>query len=238
MAKPAPVVVRRHSRALRILSCLQAGPSFNASDLALRLQVSRRTIYRDLDLIRAAGIDIVFDEERDAYRVQTHRDLAPAKLEPEDLTKLMVTSQLSPFTALSPDFSVSVRESMCRLLAPYPEHVREPIQRILNACSVKQSGTKRQSDVLQRVMVAIGRGVQLDLMIERERTDEPEAAESPGLDLEQVRFAPYQIQMDGEWLLIGRTPTERNRRVVPLRLIRNAELTNSPYKIPRRNRAV
>lgn len=235
MTSPSPVV-KRHSRALRILCCLQSGPSFNARELAQRLRVSRRTIYRDLELIRAAGIDVVFDETSDAYRVNTHRNLLPASLQPEDLTRLMVTSQLSPFAAMSADFEVSVRESMSRLLGPYPDEIRVPIQRILNACRVRPADDqgKHQSDLLQRIMVGVGRAVQLELAVES-RTGSRDS--NGDAKLEQIRFAPYQIETDGrQWRLIGRVARERRRREIYLDDIHHVELTNVPYSTPRQNR--
>lgn len=229
-----PTVVRRHSRALRILSCLQSGPNFNARELAQRMQVSRRTIYRDLDLIRAAGIDVIFDDTNDAYRIRTHRELAPTHLEPEDLTRLIVTSQLSPFAAMSADLEVSVRESMARLLQGYPESIREPIQRIVNACRVKRSKDgKQRSDMLQRIMVGVGRSVQLDMVLEMPRNEEGK------IQLERIRFAPYQIELDHDrWRLLGRVAAERKRRIVPLDDVRYVELTEEPYTMPRQHRLV
>ena len=225
MSDSSPVV-KRHSRALRILSCLQSGPSFNARELARRMNVSRRTIYRDLNLIRAAGIDVFFDETHDSYRIRSHRDLAPLKLEPEDLTRLVITSQLSPFASLSEDFEVSVRESMSRLLGPYPEEIRDPIQRIINCCRIRPSRSdKRLSDMLQRMMVAIGRGVQVQLVVDSQ------------ISMDVVRFSPHMIEMDGtQWRVIGRTSKNRTRQVFYLEDIKNVELTNLPYSIPRNNR--
>ena len=219
-------VVKRHSRALRILSCLQSGPSFNARELANRMNVSRRTIYRDLNMIRAAGIDVVFDDTHDSYRIRSHRDIAPLKLEPEDLTRLVVTSQLSPFASLSEDFEISVRESMSRLLGPYPEEIRDPIQRIINCCRVRPAASnKRMSDLLQRIMVAIGRGVQVQLIVDNK------------LAIEVIRFSPHMIEMDGtQWRVIGRTSKDRLRQVFYLEDIKEVELTNLPYSIPRNNR--
>ncbi|MCA9177001.1 MAG: HTH domain-containing protein [Planctomycetales bacterium] len=217
-------VVSRHSRALRILSCLQAGPSFNARELANRLKVSRRTIYRDLKLIRAAGIDVIFDERQDAYRVKTHREIAPLRLEPEDLTRLLITSHLSAFSSMSADFEASVRESMSRLLGPYPAEVRLPIQRIINCCRVRPSkASKEMSDLLQRIMVAVGRSVHIQVALER-----------PAQRLEVIRFAPYLIEVsDSSWWVVGRNPRERNRQVLRLEDIRDVELTNIPYTIPK-----
>lgn len=223
-----PAIVKRHSRALRILSCLQSGPSFNARELASRLNVSRRTIYRDLNLIRAAGIDVVFDESHAAYRVETHRQIAPLRLEPEDLTRLLITSHLSPFASMSQDFAVSVRESMARLLSPYPDSVRGPIQRIINCCRIRPSvRDKRLSDLLQRILVGVGRGVQLRLVVK-----------TFGKPLVITRFAPYVVEYDeaGRWRVTGRSSRHRVRQTFYLEDIEDVQLTNMPFELPRNNR--
>ena len=61
--------VQRQARVLRMLNCLQSGPNFNAAELAERLKVSRRTVYRDLKMIRDAGVPVHFDAEHSAYRL-------------------------------------------------------------------------------------------------------------------------------------------------------------------------
>src|SRR5690606_28836300 len=90
-------IIGRHSRAIRILTCLQSGPTFNAKELAERLQVSRRTIYRDLNLIRGAGFRVEFDDESAGYRVAhaSPNVLAPPGFSDRDVAKLALTSHLS-----------------------------------------------------------------------------------------------------------------------------------------------
>src|SRR5262245_13782881 len=69
MSGNSEAIVGRHARAIRIMTCLQAGPAFNARELADRMSVSRRTIYRDLNLIREAGIGVEFDNQYAGYKV-------------------------------------------------------------------------------------------------------------------------------------------------------------------------
>jgi predicted DNA-binding transcriptional regulator YafY len=45
----------RISRLVQLLGLLQAGKAHNAGELAALCEVSRRTIFRDLDVLRQAG---------------------------------------------------------------------------------------------------------------------------------------------------------------------------------------
>src|SRR5260370_34031847 len=50
--------MNRFERALGILLHLRSGKEISASDLAQRLEVSRRTIYRDMDVLSTLGVPI------------------------------------------------------------------------------------------------------------------------------------------------------------------------------------
>jgi len=52
---------RADLRVVRIIKCLRMlqGACYSVDDLAARLSVSRRTVYRDLRLLGAAGVPVV-----------------------------------------------------------------------------------------------------------------------------------------------------------------------------------
>ncbi len=57
----------RIHRLLQRIGLLQVGRGYNAESLALECGVSRRTIFRDLEVLRQSGIPLAFDERQQIY---------------------------------------------------------------------------------------------------------------------------------------------------------------------------
>ena len=62
----------RIQRLLRLLALLQAGRGYNVESLAEACGVSRRTIFRDLDVLRESGLPLIYDEPQQRYRSAGH----------------------------------------------------------------------------------------------------------------------------------------------------------------------
>ncbi|MCA8999334.1 MAG: HTH domain-containing protein [Planctomycetaceae bacterium] len=60
--------VKRIRRLLQILELLETNATFNATDIAVFLGVSRRTVFRDFQTLQRAGVPILYDEETQKYR--------------------------------------------------------------------------------------------------------------------------------------------------------------------------
>ncbi len=57
------------ARLVQLLLILQSEPFPNATRLAEACGVSRRTIYRDLTILETAGVSIVYQPDRQGYRL-------------------------------------------------------------------------------------------------------------------------------------------------------------------------
>lgn len=75
---------RRVRRMLQMMLLLQESQARSAAELAEQFQVSRRTVFRDIQLLRDTGFPLVYDVARDGYalqhRVMQHVDLQPLEL--------------------------------------------------------------------------------------------------------------------------------------------------------------
>ncbi len=229
MSVNSQAIVGRHARAIRILTCLQAGPAFNAKELSLKLNVSRRTIYRDLNLIRDAGIDIQFDSQDSGYRIEggPEKPLTPPNFSQRDLAKLALTSHLSVLNGL-PQFAVSTRESLSRMLAHYPRKVRNSVAHVLSCCAVElpQPGYGSQPvDVIETLLGAIAtqKKVRLDL--------------APGTAVDgeagTTDFSVYRLIAGiDDWWIVGRSTLHDRTVRLPTSSIRSIRPLHEDYRIP------
>ena len=82
-------------RLLKLIGLLQAGRGFNTEALAQACGVSRRTIFRDLDTLRQAGVPLVYDDENQHYHIPGTYFLPPTNFTPEEaLESLRATMQI------------------------------------------------------------------------------------------------------------------------------------------------
>lgn len=77
----------RHDRRTALLSLLRAPGPHRAADLAARLGVTERTIYRDMDRLRAAGLPVAGTPGR-GYQVTAEITLPPLNLSRSELEAL------------------------------------------------------------------------------------------------------------------------------------------------------
>ncbi|MCE8516608.1 YafY family transcriptional regulator [Ruegeria pomeroyi] len=79
--------MRRTDRLFDIIQILRDGKLHRARDIAARLEVSVRTIYRDMDTLAASGIPVE-GERGVGYMVREQITLPPLNLTPEELEAL------------------------------------------------------------------------------------------------------------------------------------------------------
>ena len=80
----------RISRLVQLLGLLQAGKGRNAAELAATCAVTRRTIFRDLDVLRQAGVPLIFDDEAGVYRIPGTYFLPPTNFTTEEALAVIV----------------------------------------------------------------------------------------------------------------------------------------------------
>jgi len=127
--------ISRVYRLLRLITLLQGRQGYTANELAEELQVSRRTVFRDLNMLEMAHIPYYFDPERGGYRISEHFFLPPVNLTlTEALAMLVLTGRLRSTTRL-PLLAESGRAAM-KLENALPRGIRQHVGSVIERLSV------------------------------------------------------------------------------------------------------
>jgi predicted DNA-binding transcriptional regulator YafY len=147
----------RISRLVQLLGLLQAGKGRNVGSLAKACQVSRRTIFRDLDVLRQAGVPLLFDDDQGVYRIPGTYFLPPTNFTAEEALAVMVlcyefgSDQRLPFYEAAHSAALKLESSL-------PGRVREHLREATAAVQIKlQPGNRLegQTPVYQRLLTCI-----------------------------------------------------------------------------------
>lgn len=220
-------VLRRHARVLKILRHLQSGNGCSASELAHHLDVSRRTIFRDLHLLRDAGVDIVFNGDEDRYRLAHRDDLVRApQLEAQELSTLVTAVHLSWLQGI-PGCRDQLRQVTNKLLALSPSQVRHCVARLAGSCAVAASGDSLPPQASQAVH-------QVLLALQERRTVQVQLASRAAEGPLQTRFATYQVRATpAAWQITGRSTHHGAVCTLDPRDMLRVDITDEVYAIPR-----
>lgn len=84
--------VSRIHRLLRLITLLQGRRSYSALELAEELEVSKRTVFRDLNMLEMAHIPYHYDADSGGYRIDRHFFLPPINLTLTEALALLALS--------------------------------------------------------------------------------------------------------------------------------------------------
>lgn len=111
--------MRRTDRLFEIIQILRDGKLHRAQDIAERLEVSTRTIYRDMDTLVASGVPVE-GERGVGYMVREQISLPPLTLTPEELEALNLGMAIVA-EAADPDLKAAAQSLAAKVDAVLPE---------------------------------------------------------------------------------------------------------------------
>src|SRR4051812_7478235 len=125
----------RFSRLLRMIGLLQAGKGHNVNSLALECGVGRRTVFRDLDVLRNAGVPIHLDEAFQVYYLAESYVLPSAKFTAEEALAVPVVSHKLGGAGQMP-FLEAARTAAAKLELSLPPGVRKQVRSVADAIRI------------------------------------------------------------------------------------------------------
>jgi proteasome accessory factor B len=151
--------VSRIYRLLRLVTILQGRRSYTANELAEELSVSRRTVFRDLNMLEMARIPYYFDEETRGYRISRHFFLPPINLTFSEALAILVLTGRAQGSAHVPLMNEAVRAAM-KLENALPEAVSRHVGLLVERLHVvlppasRHEGLDRMFDELMEAILA------------------------------------------------------------------------------------
>ena len=215
---------RRLSRCLYILNHLQSGIGYRIQDLAGELGVSSRTILRDLDTLKGAGVDLRFMRRESRHVINSPLNVEASVLAEQDLAFLLVAAHVSALSS-GKDFRRAIRRSTNKLLAQVASPVRDRIVGLINAVAgPPPSSLRRNGDdqVKAEIVAAIQQRRCLHVTLTPENADDHTLP---------TKIVPSRlVVLRGRWYLVGQSPSDGEIRRFDLQQICLAERTPDSYE--------
>jgi len=214
----------RLQRLLRLITLLQGGVTLNASALAERMGVSRRTLFRDLKALEAAGIDYEYHSER-GYRIEPDFFLPPVNLKVNEAMGLLLMARAAERQRGQPFYPAAV-EAVRKLAATLPAEYRGITAGLLRHISVTPHAQPNQTN-------------RTDLFVSIQRAiDERRVCRLTYLSLFdggeiELDLHPYHLHFAvRSWYAVGRSVMHRQVRMFKLSRIRSIEVRDRRFRRP------
>lgn len=153
------------ARQLRLIERLHSVRGCTVEQLALDLEVSRRTVFRDLRSLEDAGMEIRLDHEN-RYQLEPHFVLQASKLIDDELLALGLAAATSPLAA-APDLAARLDQALGKLTArTSPEH-KLRLGRILDALRfrpLEETEVAGQYGMIRTIVAAIANDARIDIV--------------------------------------------------------------------------
>ena len=218
--------LKRITRLLKLLQILQEGNGKNAAALAEACSVSRRTIFRDLETLRTAGVPLNFDRDNDQYSIESSFFLPPTNFTAEEALSIIALAGEMGSNSGVP-FYEPARRAAFKLESSLPGALREELQTLTKAIHINLSPTnplEGKEQVYQQLVDSIAsRQV---VRIEYDSFTEWEVI--------TTKLRPYRLLFSQRsWYVIGRSSLHCEVRIFNLSRITSLKTLKEKYSIAR-----
>jgi predicted DNA-binding transcriptional regulator YafY len=216
------LIAVRADRLVAIVLLLQAHRQLTAPELAERLEVSERTVRRDLDALLYAGVPLYSQRGRGGgWALLDGHKINLSGMTPAEAQALFLVAGPGAFTELGVE--QGVRSALRKLLSQLPEQAREHAMKASTAVHVDPARWGRAADDsghLTALREAVVQGLQVDIDYAK-----------PGRPPEPRRVHPYGlVAKAGTWYLVA--GSEAGMRTFRVSRVTRTEVTDQAVVKP------
>ena len=214
----------RLARILRVLELVQSRGRWTTKAIAEEIQCSERTVYRDLDVLRFAGIPYFREGDQQFVRVRPDFRFPVIALNDDEVLGLSLASVLTQAPGLN--VSSGAMPATRKLAAVSKEETQDLIDdamRLVSVLDLKLVDHSRHHDVIKTVQLALLQGKQISGLYESPY--EPASV--------KVKIHPYRLCLiKNAWYVIGRFAEDVTPKTLRVARFKALKVVEESAEIP------
>ncbi len=218
---------RRLTRILRLVGLLQTEEPLDADRLAAECNVSRRTIFRDLNTLRDAGIGVSFDDTTGGYALSGNAYVPATEFTLQEVLSLLVVCRRAASRESGVPFQQPAYRAALKLVSNLPPLLREYVEEVEDTIDA-DLGPRNPLDGSQSVYDRL-----VDSVHRRRRVRIVYGSLSPGEGRIETSLATYRLHFQRRsWYAIGHSSEHDAVRTFNLGRIRELTFDDETYDVP------
>jgi predicted DNA-binding transcriptional regulator YafY len=218
---------KRITRLLKLFQMLQSGQGQNSAGLAQTCGVGQRTIFRDLETLRDAGVPFKFDAESGRYSIKRDAFVQPAGLTDDEAQAIITLAKAFKRQQRRLPFYLSVQSAAVKLERNLPPAMRTKLRR--SARAIRVTGNRINSLASKTAFYG-----QFWQAIDTRRKVRIVYGSLTEWEQISTTIEPYLLLFNKHsWFVIGQSSIHREVRTFNLGRVESLELTDETYRIPR-----
>ncbi len=213
----------RVHRLLKLIILLQSGRTFLADDLAREVRVSRRTLFRDLDMLKLAGVPLIYSKREHSYAIEKNFFLPPVNFTFSEVLMLMAIVRKYASRAVVPNLEPAAT-ALVKIESTLAPEVREYCGGALKAIEFRPPPVSDASTVTETFNL-LWRATLKHQAVDLAYDSYFERAEI------KTELQPYHLTFVSRgWYAIGRSSLHGAVRTFKLERIVRARLTGGSFE--------
>lgn len=214
----------RLARVLRVLELIQSRGRWTTKAIAEEIECSERTIYRDLDVLKFAGIPYFREGDQQFVRVRSDFRFPIMTLTDDEVLGLSLATAMTKSPGL--DVSAGASPTTLKLAAVSKEATQELIEdalRLVTVLDLKLVDHSRHHEAIKSVQLALVNQQQISGLYESPYQSSPV----------KLKLHPYHLCLiKNAWYVIGHTPEEPAPRTYRVARFKTLRMINERANIP------
>ena len=220
--------IGRIRRIISLLERLQSGRRYNSAQLAEFEGVSKRTVFRDISVLKETGVQIFHDDTTQGYWIASSNSPPRTQLSFDEILSLLILAEHASKATHSAPYQLEARSAAQKLLLSLSESVRVRLCGIVDRTYVTEEPTRiyrKGDDHYKRALQA---------MDDRHRMRLTYVCQGNGKRESTLVSIYGVICHDNAWHIIGRSSLHRSTQSFRVDQILTSAINSGSYEIPPR----